>query len=115
MSDPFDDPTVVAWAQHVIDDMVPKMKSSAVCISLVPEGDLAEKGDVKYWVELGAMICMNKPIMVVVMGDAALPPKLEAVADRIVRLPQGVSLSSSEGLAEQIAEFAKEQPGEEET
>jgi hypothetical protein len=111
MTNPWqDDPTVVRWAQHVIDDMVPKMKSSAVCISLVPNGDLAEKSDVQYWVELGAMICMDKPIMVVVMGDAELPPKLQAVADRVVRLPQGVSLSESETLAAEIAEFAKEQP-----
>ena len=106
--DLFDDPTVVAWAKHVIDDMVPKMKGSAICVSLVPH-DPPTQGDVKYWVELGAMICMDKPVLLVVMGNTELPPKLEAIADRIVRLPEGVSMASSDELAQQIADFAGEQ------
>jgi hypothetical protein len=99
------EPTVVKWAQHVIDDMVPKLRDSSVCISLYGDHDPGS-GEVKYWVELGAMICMDKPILVVVMGDAVLPPKLSKVADKVVRIPEGVSPESSEQLAEAVRSFA---------
>lgn len=105
MSDVWDDPTAERWARHVIDEMVPNMASSSACVSLYPRD--GSTSDVKYWVELGAMICMDKPILVVVMGDAVLPPKLALVADEVVRLPDGVSPGASEELAGRIADFVR--------
>jgi hypothetical protein len=96
VDDPFlTDPTAKRWAKHVIDEMVPKMEQSSVAMALLPDGD----GDVKFWVELGAMICMNKPIIAVVIGDREIPPKLELVADEVVRCPDGIDPIASEELA----------------
>jgi hypothetical protein len=91
------DPAAKAWIRNVLEDMVPKMEDSVVVMSLVPTS--RGEGDVKYWVELGASIMMDKPILTIVMNDEPIPPKLELVSDEIVRLPQGVQPDSSEELA----------------
>ena len=94
--DPWSDPSTRAWVRHVIDDMVPKLESSAVSISLVPEDG---EGDVKFWVELGASIMLDKPILAVVLGGRRIPARLERVADEIVVLPAGVDPAGSQELA----------------
>lgn len=105
MSDPFrDEPTVVAWAKHVLDEMVPMMESSGFIVSLMPTRGV---GDVKYWVELGAGIMMDKPLIVVALAGAELPKKLIAVADEIVYLPQGVSPEGSADLAAAITSMTE--------
>jgi hypothetical protein len=96
-------PTTVAWARRVLNDMAPKLRDSACSISLYPSD--GSVGDVKYWVELGATIMMRKPLMVVVMGDAEIPPKLALIADQVVRLPDGVTPGASETLAKEVATF----------
>ena len=92
--DPWEDPSAKAWARHVIRDMVPKLADSTFSISLVPTDGM---GDIKFWVELGASIMMNKPIMAVLFGDGPIPipPKLALVADEVVRLPNGVNPEGS--------------------
>jgi hypothetical protein len=101
--DPFDDPTAVAWAKHVLDDMAPKMSDSSLVVSIAPSNQGKHvQGDVKYWVELGASIMMDKPIIVVVMTDQEIPPKLALVADEVVRLPDGVNAAGSKELQDAI-------------
>lgn len=95
--DAWQEPSAKAWARHVLNDMLPKLASSSVTISLVPED---REGDVKFWVELGASIMMDKPIIAVLLGDAPIPAKLALVADEIVRAPHGVDPTSSADLME---------------
>jgi hypothetical protein len=97
--DPWQDPHAKRWVRHVIDEMAPKLENSAVSISLVPED---REGDVKFWVELGAAIMMNKPIIAVAFGDKPVPAKLALVADEIVRAPNGIDPDSSEDLTAAI-------------
>ena len=102
--DPFrDEPTVVAWAKHVLDKMVPAMEQSGFVISISPTKGL---GDVKYWVELGASIMMDKPIIVVALAGQEVPKKLQGVADEIVYLPDGVNPQGSAELMEAISRLA---------
>lgn len=89
------DPGAQEWISHVVNDMVPKLKDSVMSMSLVPGGD----GDVKFWVELGASIMLDKPIIAVVFGDREVPRKLEQIADEIVRCPEGVDPEASQDLA----------------
>lgn len=98
--DPWDDPSAKVWARHVISDMVPKLKDSAISLSLLPDDSA---GDVKFWVELGASIMLDKPIIAIIYGDRPVPRKLAAVADEIVRLPDGVTPEGSRLLAEAIS------------
>lgn len=79
----WEEPEVREWADSVLTGMLPKMQESAVTISLVPESG---RGDVKFWVELGASIMLDKPIIAVTIGDAEIPGKLRQVADEVVRL-----------------------------
>lgn len=78
------DPIWDDWAQRVKDDVVPKINESAMCIALSPPR--AEDLDIKFCVEIGAMICLNKPIILVVPWgrQAAIPQKLRDVADAII-------------------------------
>jgi hypothetical protein len=93
--DAWQDPSMKAWAKQVLDDAVPKIKDSVLVAQLVPDGP----GDVKSWVELGASIMLDKPIVAVVLGDRPVPEKLRLVADEIVRLPEGVNAEGSDELA----------------
>jgi hypothetical protein len=106
-TDAWADPSAVAWVEHVLVDMVPKMEQSAMVINLVPPEGKHSAGDVKFWVELGASIMMEKPILAVAFDGRQVPEKLRAIADKVVILPGGVSPESSEELAGAIAEFVK--------
>lgn len=81
-NDPWQEPDAVRWVNHVLEEMVPKLTDSALAVSIVPE---SRHMDVKFWVELGASICMDKPIIVVAPDDRPIPPKLEMIADEVVR------------------------------
>jgi nucleoside 2-deoxyribosyltransferase len=79
--DPFETPEFKAYAKHVRDTLIPMITDSAVTMSIVP-GD--NKPDVKFAVELGFMIMLDKPIIAIVSRDAKVPLKLAKVADEIV-------------------------------
>lgn len=57
------------------------IESSAYVISLVPD---AKKLDVKFAVELGLSIMMNKPIIAIVIPGVIVPPGLRKVAETII-------------------------------
>lgn len=80
MSDPFDTPEMRRWARHVQRDVVPKLRDSAITVSLVPDGE----PDLKFAVELGLSIMFDKPIVLVVPPGRPLPDHLVRVADEIV-------------------------------
>ena len=98
--DPWQDPTTQRWVQHVIDEMLPKLRESVLAIHLVPDRD---EIDVKFCVELGAAIMLDKPIVAVAFGDRPVPAKLQAIADEIVYLPDGVNPAGSKQLADALA------------
>lgn len=56
---------------------------SAYVLQLVPSAD-EEEVDVKFAVELGLCILLNKPIIAVVMDDRPVPPKLLLIADKVI-------------------------------
>jgi hypothetical protein len=80
MADYADDPAFRAWQKRVREDLVPKLRDSAVVMSLVPTGPT----DIKFAVELGLSIMMDKPILAVVAPGTKVPDKLVRVADRII-------------------------------
>ena len=84
MPDPWDEPEVQAWARRVLDELVPMIRDSAVTVSIAPGTDT----DVKFAVELGMSIVLDKPIILAVVPGRQVPPKLAAVADAVVELPE---------------------------
>ena len=77
-----DDPEFREWERDVREHLIPKLNDSAITISLAPSGD----PDVKYAVELGMSIMMDKPIMLVIAPGQKVPRKLRQVADKIVAI-----------------------------
>lgn len=75
-----EDPDTEAWMAHVLDEVVPKLEDSDATVSLVPEGET----DIKFAVELGLSIMMDKPIILVIRPGTPVPAKLAKVADGIV-------------------------------
>lgn len=83
-ADVLDDPEFKAFAARVIGELVPKLQASGVTMTLVPRGEI----DIKFAVELGVSIMLDKPILACVPRGAPIPDKLRAVADEIVVMPK---------------------------
>lgn len=81
MSDPWDSPDAQEWIAHVRKTLLPMLDESAICAVLGPD---VGSVDVKIAVELGAMILMEKPILVIALPGRRVPDKLRMVADDIV-------------------------------
>lgn len=92
------------WDQivaHIQEHTAPAMQSSAFVMSLVPSDG---KADVKFAVELGLTIMMEKPMVVVAEPGQHVPQKLLDIADLVVR----VSMSDPDGprqMALKLKEF----------
>lgn len=74
-------PEAKAWIARVAADLVPMIEGSAMTISLIPEGE----ADIKFAVELGLSIMMDKPILAVVPEGVVLTGKMRDVADWIIQ------------------------------
>jgi hypothetical protein len=68
------------WEAEVQESLIPKIENSAATVSLVPRGET----DVKFALELGLSIMLNKPILAVVHPTSKVPERLRRVADEIV-------------------------------
>lgn len=68
------------FVSHFRRDAVEKIAGSAAFVSLLPSGEV----DVKFAVELGTAIMLDKPILAVAQPGGRVSSKLRAVADRIV-------------------------------
>lgn len=91
MTDPFDTPEVRAWAQHALTELVPMIDRSAASVSLVPSGE----ADIKFAVELGLSIMLDKPIILAVIPGRSVPEHLARVADEIVEVDPASPLAGA--------------------
>lgn len=80
MKDIENDPEFQAWKRNVQKNLIPKLEASSSVVSIMPSG----KPDVKYAVELGLSIMMDKPIILVVSPGTKVPAKLALIADDII-------------------------------
>jgi len=78
--DPFDTDTWRQYAQHATKSLLPKVRASAVSITLVPKGE----PDIKFLLELGTVIWYNTPLILVVPEEKTLPEALIRAATAIV-------------------------------
>jgi len=76
------DPEFVDWARRVEREVVPKIAASAFTISLMPKGP----PNIKFAVELGLSVMLDKPIILAVPTGSVVPAKLRALADDIVEV-----------------------------
>lgn len=95
----WDDPDYQSWEKHVRDFVVPVLEETAVTITLIPRGQT----DIKFAVELGLSIMMDKPIIALVQPGMSIPSGLAAVAAEIVEVdiakdPEGAQRSITEAF-----------------
>jgi hypothetical protein len=99
-----------AWdefVRHFREDALEKMDSSAFVTSLVPSTD---KVDVKFAVELGTAIMLDKPILAVALPGAHVPDKLRLVVDGLVRADVDTDEGRQE-IAQAIYDFKERVDG----
>jgi hypothetical protein len=77
---PFDNPDAKKWLADVEQDMLPKLEGSAFMMAVFDGKVTAE-----FAVQIGAAIMLDKPIVLLALEGASISPKLEQVADAIVR------------------------------
>jgi hypothetical protein len=80
-----------AWAAHVKQSLYPKIRESAVFLSLVPDDP-----DPQVCLQLGAAIFLDKPILLVCPRGRTIPSGLRRIAHAIV---EDVDLESEAGQA----------------
>lgn len=100
MSDLWDNLDSREWEDHVRRELIPVLEGTAVTISLIPRGET----DIKFAVELGLSILMNKPIIALVLPGMSIPSGLAAVAAEIVEVdivrdPDGAQRSIADAFA----------------
>lgn len=94
-----------AWYRHVRQTLVPKLKSSGAVVSIVPEGQT----DVKFAVELGLSIMLDKPIIAILRPGTKIPAKLALVADRIIETDMnGADHALAEKVGNAVIEITEE-------
>ena len=68
------------FVRNVREDALAKIADASFVVSLMPSGE----ADIKYAVELGLSIMLDKPLLVVAHPDATVPRHLQRVSDTIV-------------------------------
>jgi hypothetical protein len=97
-----DDPEFIEWELHVRKSVVPKMADSALTVQLFPNGE----PDIKFAVELGLSILLDKPIIVVCEPGQILPDKMLQVADKVVEVDwRGNPQATQEAIADAISNY----------
>jgi nucleoside 2-deoxyribosyltransferase len=94
------DPEYEAWEQRVRDAVVPLVERAAVAITLIP----GVRADVRFAVELGLAVMLDKPIIALVQPGMKIPGALAAVAAEIVEVdisrdPDGAQRSIADAFA----------------
>lgn len=95
----WEDPGYQRWETLVRDRLVPMLKETAVTVTLVPRRGI----DVKFAVELGLSVMMDKPIIALVSPGMRIPHGLASVAAEIVEVdiirdPEGAQRSITEAF-----------------
>lgn len=80
MTDIDQDPEWQRFVNNVRTDALVKMTDSSAVVSICPDGE----PDIKYAVELGLAIMLDKPLIVIVSPGRDVPEHLSRVADEVV-------------------------------
>jgi hypothetical protein len=80
--DPFKTAAWRAYAKRAEEELVPMLRDSVVSLSIVPSGET----DIKYALELGMSIMLDKPIIALIAPGAEIPGKLRLVADHVIEV-----------------------------
>lgn len=92
-ADPFKSEDWRRFERRVRSRLTPQLRDSALTVSIVPEVT-----DVKFAVELGMSIMLDKPIILAVPIGVVPPRKLLDVADAVVSMEPGYEARLAEAV-----------------
>jgi hypothetical protein len=78
--DPWGDPRTQKWMKHVRETVLPMVEESNAFACIAPQGE----PDVKFCVELGLGIMLDKPIIVIARARRDVPSKLWMIAEAVL-------------------------------
>jgi hypothetical protein len=81
-------------------EMLPKMKASALCISIG-----SEHPDVKLALAIGAAILFEKPLIVAIPKGVSVPAGLRRVADRVIEIDFANPREAADKMQEAISDL----------
>lgn len=94
------------WAARIRSELIPMIGKSAFTMSLVPTD--GGYGDIKFAVELGVSIMLDKPIIALVVPGVKVPDHLVRVADRIVEVDFADMDKTSKSIGIVLKELSEE-------
>lgn len=103
MTDLRNDPQFQEFERKVKKDLIPKIKDSNIFVSITP--DTPDKVDVKFAVELGLAIMMDKPIVATISPGTKIPEKLAKVVDRFIEMDPDNPGAMVDALQETVKEM----------
>ena len=108
--DAFDSDGFRRWADDMRARLIPKMKDSASVLMIAPSMD--DKFDIQFALQIGAAILLEKPLILLVQRGRVIPPKLRAIADRIIEVDlDSITMDSVEiqkQIKQAMADFGKQ-------
>jgi uncharacterized LabA/DUF88 family protein len=98
--DPFQSNEFKDWTDTMRKRLIPKMRDSATVLMIAP--DMSMEFDIQFALQIGASILLEKPLILLVQSDRTIPPKLRAIADRIIETDLDEMTMDSEGIQKQL-------------
>jgi hypothetical protein len=105
---PFDGDDFKRWADDMRRRLIPDMKSSAHILMIAPS--LNAEFDIEFALQIGACILLEKPLIVLVHPNRTIPPKLKAIADRIIEVDLSDPENNAAGnqIRQALTDFGKQ-------
>lgn len=88
-----DDPEFKAWTDRVRAELIPMIEESEMTVSICPVS--GDDVDIKFAVELGVSIMLDKPIIVAVPPGRSVPDGLARVAHEIIEMADDPAVASA--------------------
>jgi hypothetical protein len=107
---PYDDDGFRAWADDMRKRLIPNMKDSANVLMIAP--NLDSGFDIEFALQIGATILLEKPLILLVDRKRTIPPKLRAIADRVIETDlENLNVNGSDiqkQIAQAMTDFGKQ-------
>ena len=100
-------PEYIAWEEDVRTNLIPKVQGSSLTAIIAPRNG----PDIKFSVELGLAIMLDKPLILICEPEQVIPEKLRAIADAVVEVNWrgGDPVRTQEAIREAITKVLGEE------
>lgn len=100
---PYESDEFRRWADTMRTRMIPEMRDSANVLMIAPKlGD--PQFDIEFALQIGACILLEKPLILLAHRGRVIPPKLLAIADRIIEVNLDDTTMDSADIQRQLAQ-----------